>query len=323
MNALTQAALHPAFQSFFIMLVVIVIERVWPVSKKYHPLTVFRLLAHRMALKVNPDPKRSKQQKIISGALAMIVLLVPLLLPIGLFIQLADIPQFFDGLLLLIALQFQDVLSQAKKVTLALNREKKALARHFLSDSCLRKTDNLSEVGLCKATIESTLLRFTYQYIGVLFWFLWAGGLAALSYRLIIELSQVWNTKRREHVHFGQPVSAVRLALAWLPSQLTMIMFMFAQNINHAWYSKKRLPKRSTIRNKLIAVYAGALHCQLGGPVIYGENKYRLIKSGPPRFPKSQDILASLVAVNRTLAIWIIFSFFVSACYYAINSKLL
>jgi adenosylcobinamide-phosphate synthase len=230
MNALTQAALHPAFQSFFIMLVVIVIERVWPVSKKYHPLTVFRLLAHRMALKVNPDPKRSKQQKIISGALAMIVILVPLLLPIGLFIQLADIPQFFDGLLLLIALQFQDVLSQAKKVTLALNREKKALARHFLSDSCLRKTDNLSEVGLCKATIESTLLRFTYQYIGVLFWFLWAGGLAALSYRLIIELSQVWNTKRREHVHFGQPVSAVRLALAWLPSQLTMIMFMFAQN---------------------------------------------------------------------------------------------
>jgi adenosylcobinamide-phosphate synthase len=322
MNALIQSALHPAFQTFFIMLVVIVIERTWPIPKSYHPLTLFQLLAQRMALKVNPDSNRSKRQKMISGTLAIIILIVPLLLPLGLFIQLADIPQFFDGLLLLLALQFQDVISQCKRVVASLHRDKKALARHFLNDLCLRSTNNLSDVGLCKATIESMLLRFTYQYIGVLFWFLCAGGLAALCYRLIFELSQAWNIRTNKHRHFGQPTAAIRFVLAWLPSQITTVIFMLAQNIGAAMQARRYLPSKAKARDRLIATFAGALHCQLGGPVIYEKTKNRLPKSGPPRFPKSQDILISITAANKTLVVWIIFSFLVSACFYALDPTL-
>lgn len=322
MNALTQAVLHPAFQSFLIMLTVIVIERLWPISRRYHPLTLFRLLAQRMALRVNPDPTRGQRQKIISGTLAPIILIVPLLLPLGLFVQLADIPQFFDGLLLLFALQFQAVLTQCKRVINALNQEKKTLARHFLSDLCLRKTDSLSEVGLCKATIESTLLRFTQQYMGVLFWFLCAGGLAALCYRLIYELSQVWNIKLDQNKQFGQPTAILRAIIAWFPSQIMTGAFMLAQNVANAIRARKHLPSGAKSRDKLIATFAGALNCQLGGPVIYGHTKYRMLKSGPTRFPQSRDISVSLAAINKTILVWIIFSFLISACLYALDPSL-
>jgi adenosylcobinamide-phosphate synthase len=172
---------------------------------------------------------------------------------------------------------------------------------------------------LCKATIESTLLRFTYQYIAVLFWFLCAGGLAALSYRLIFELSQTWNPKKPENRHFGLPARGLLLVLVFIPAQIVMIAFMFAQNIANAIQSRQRLPKGSKTRDKLVATFAGALNCQLGGPVIYHDIKHRMHKSGPARFPQSLDILNSIAAVNKTLMIFIIFSFLASACLYALN----
>ena len=322
MNELSQVALHPAFQTFFIMLVVILIERWWPISKKYHPLTVYRLIAIRMALKVNPDDKRSEQQQKISGSLAAIMLTVPVLLPIALFIQLADIKQFFDGLLLLFALQFQYVAAGSKRIAFALGRDKKALSRHIINDLCLRQTDNLSTVGICKATIETYLLRYTYQYLAVLFWFICFGGVAALLYRLLFELTQAWNVKQSHFKYFGRPVNAIHAILSWVPSQLMALLFMLAENIKNAYYFRRRLPTKAGRRAKLIATFAGAMNVQLGGPVMYNDVKHRTLKSGPARFPQSQDILRSLAAGDKTLLIWVIITLLLSACLYALNPSL-
>ena len=97
--------------------------------------------------------------------------------------------------MLLLALRFQDISKQTRRVSAALSKQQKMLARHALSQIVLRETQKMSPLGIVKANIESLLLRYSYQYCSVIFWYLLTGGVGALIYRLVYEVSLCWNNK--------------------------------------------------------------------------------------------------------------------------------
>lgn len=311
---------HPLVQPVWMMLLVMLVERVFNWPEKYHPLSFFRILAAGMDKKVRPSTNDSKLQQTISGSLAATVLLVPFLLILALLINLAEYPQFFDAILLLIALQFRPYLLRYKTVMRALQNDKKILARSTLSAMVLRDTDKLSPLGIAKAAIESLLLRAANQYVGTLFWYLVLGGLGAITYRLLYEFSQAWNTKLVKYRHFGQPVRTVFSLLSWLPKRLFIMCIAIAENISGAIAAARKSPKKADSNGKFLSVCGGALGIELSGPAFYAGEKIRMPRVGGKREIRFADMQRLINALRKVGAVLLVLTFFTLASGYALVS---
>lgn len=305
----------PYLQPVLTVLVVSLLDRIWVWPDKFNPLTFARLLANRMAGKVNKDRSHSVMQQRTSGSLALLVLLLPLATLLLILLSFASFPFFFDALLLLIAIQFQGIRQRTSKVSRCLHRQQKALARDALAPLVLRETSNLSPLGIAKASIESLLLRYTYQYVCVVFWYLLLGGVAALCYRLLLEFSWCWNKKHRQFNHFGHPAAAMLTLLQWLPIRLSAASFALAEGIAGAWRGAKQ--RKVNQRSFLLAIIGGALGIELSGPVYYDKQKIRLPKLGGPRQVRHGDIQRALQACWRSQFILLVLSLLLATLLYA------
>ncbi|WP_102797309.1 cobalamin biosynthesis protein CobD/CbiB [Bowmanella denitrificans] len=303
----TELFLHPLVQPIWLLLLVVILEKLWIWPVRYHPLSFFRLLASRMAKKVNPRG-HSKGQQMLSGTLAPLVLLAPILVCIGLFIYLAEFPAFFDAFLLLIALSYQPVLNKLDKIQLALMANKKSLARNLAQPLLLRETEQLTLMGLSKAVIEAALLRFYHQYAAVLFWYLLLGGLGAFSYRLLYEFSQVWNVRVADFRYFGAPIARLCHWMQWLPVRFAMLILLMLQKPGKASIQRDSI---RTSRTTLLVYSGAALGIQLGGPAFYQGQKIRLPKCGGEREAAPQDINRTKAAIVKTQAVLVLMCLFI------------
>ena len=133
MNSVINTLLSEQLLPFWVLLLIVFIERYLPWPDKYHPISFIKVLAMGMQTKVlSPGASSIRQQK-LSGSLACIVLLLPFCAILVVFKYLSEYPVFFEALMLLVALRFQDIPKQTNRVTAALAKQKKMLARHALS----------------------------------------------------------------------------------------------------------------------------------------------------------------------------------------------
>ncbi|MFT4937205.1 MAG: adenosylcobinamide-phosphate synthase [Paraglaciecola sp.] len=313
---------HPVLQPFWVLVVVVAIDQLWAWPDKYHPLSLAKLLAIRMANKVHPtyshrDPQRSKMQQKISGTLGFLILIAPFITILAILISFAHFPLFFEAVLLLMAIQFQVIIKQSSKVSDALVKQKKALARHLVSNLILRETENLSPVGIAKASIESLLLRFNQQFFTVIFWYFIFGGIGALTYRLLYEFSHCWNTKIQRFTYFGSPLAQLVAVLQWLPVRLAALALILGQDIGAAIKAYRNLPKHKNTHMLLLALQGGALGIELSGPSYYNKVKVRSPKCGGERVVRHIDIKRSISAVQKAKIIILVVCFLLAAIFYA------
>ena len=306
------------FLTFWICLIVIALEKIWVWPAKYHPLTLIRLLALNIARKVHRDKNNSQFQQILSGSLAILILVIPIAGFSALLIYVAEFPYFFDAMFLYVALSFQHVVRQFKRAQASLENEKKSLARNHLSTIVLRETDKLSQMGIAKAAIESLLLRFHYQYAVVLFWYLILGGVGALVYRILYELTQVWSTKQPHYKLFGRPAALVTQLLNWIPCRLTGICMAISENLLGAIKGLGSRKAKSNTHGFLLASAGGALGIQLGGPAFYNGQKTRLEKVGGSRELRFVDMQRTLFTIHKTTAFLLVLSFLTVSILFAI-----
>ncbi|MCC2617434.1 cobalamin biosynthesis protein [Aestuariibacter halophilus] len=299
--------LHPLLLPVWIIGAILLLERFLPWPEKAHPLTLIRLMALRLSDRVNPDPKRPAGQQHISGALAILVILLPLLIVPLPLLWLAEYPWFFDALLLLVAVQFSPVQHGVKRVEQALKNDKKNLARQWLNTLVLRETTRLSPLGIGKAAVEALILRFAYQIVGVLFWYALLGGLGALAVRIIMELHHCWNPRKPHFGHFGQPVAHLHQWLMWLPTRLAALLLALAnrplQGIR-AWFGVKGRGHNASV---ILASAGGSLGVELSGPAYYNGIKVRFPRVGGQREARFGDIQRARTLVNTAqLMLWML-----------------
>lgn len=306
---------------FLLLVLMLLVERFLPWPDKYHPLSFIKALAVGMAQKVLPTNGQSISQQKISGSLAIIVLLLPIVAVLGVLKYLSQYPVFFETLMLLVALRFQNIVKQTKKVKAALKDQKKMLARHALSQIVLRETDKMSAMGMVKANIEALLLRFSFEYCAVVFWYCLTGGAGALIYRLLYELSLCWNNKLARFRHFGLPIRYLVNLLQWIPNKLAVISVLLAVNINQG--AKALFQRTSYLCEHLfiLNVCGASLGIQLGGPAIYQHQKVRIQKCGGPKEVILADDTRALGAINRAIWIWLSVYFLASAVTFLLMSR--
>ena len=304
MQAVSNTLLSENFLPFWVFLLMLCIERFLQWPEKYHPLSFIRLLAKGMHTKVLHPQQNSPQQQKIAGALAGFILLLPMIAIFAVVKYFSEFPIFFDGLMLLIALRFQDIPKHTRRISVALSQQKKILARQSLSHLVLRETEKMSPLGMVKANIESLLLRFSYQFCSVLFWYVIAGGMGALIYRLTYELSLCWNTKLVRFTHFGSPIRFLVNILQWIPSKIATLSIVLAVNTSRGIAAVFQRISYQSNHLFVLNVCGASLNIELGGPAYYDHKKVRVIKCGGTKPAILRDNSKVLGAINR--AIWII-----------------
>lgn len=283
----------PAVISLLTLSLVMLLEHLVAIPDKYHPLSLFKVLATRMATKVQKPHKNSIAQQKLSGLLAAVILVIPLCALLAIFTQLAEYPYFFDALILLVALQYSPQLRMLKRCHKALALDKKQLAREQLQPFVLRDTAPLSAIGIAKGAIESTLLRFLYQYGAVLFYYCLLGATGALAYRLLFEIQQAWNTKLVKFNAFGYCPKLVVRALQWIPNRIFGLIFAMSNHPVAAFQAVKSASKTQ----KNLALLGGAMQIEVGGPAFYNGEKVRTQKVGSGRQVVLADLNRCVLAV--------------------------
>ena len=309
MNSVINTLLGDLFLPFWVLLLVVFIERYLPWPDKYHPFSFIKSLAMGMQAKVlSPEQNSIRQQK-ISGSLACILILLPFCTMLAVFKYLSEYPIFFEALMLVVALRFQDIAKQTRRVSAALSKQQKMLARHALSQIVLRETEKMSPLGMVKANIESLLLRYSYQYCSVIFWYLLTGALGALIYRLIYEMSLYWNNKLARFRYFGQPLRDVVNILQWLPSKLASLSVVIAVNISQGSAALFQRVSYQCNHVFILNLCGASLGIELGGPGYYQQQKVRTQKCGGNKPIILADNARVLAAINRATWIWLTFYF--------------
>ncbi len=277
----------------------------------YQPLTFFRIFAKQLAAKVHPDPDRASSQQLISGSLALALVLLPTLALLAPLYWLSDWPLVLDGLLLYFCLDFVHYRQQSHKIALAVSQQQNSRAKDLLQPLVLRQTQTLSSTGLCKANIEMLWLRTAKQWVGVSFWFLTGGGLAAVAYRLLLLCNQEWNDKQHNFNYFGRPASLLTQWASFPASLITALLIALMTDVSgtfrqwrQAWPLKLCLP-HLLILGALVA----ALRVNLAGPVIYQGKKNQRQRLGPSELPQVAHALSAL-RLNRQFQLYCAFLVF-------------
>ena len=306
-------------QGVLVLPAALLAERLIALPMQYHPLNFFRALALGISAKVHPANRKSAAtQHKIAGTLAIPTLLLPFLFLGYMMLQVAEFPALFDFVMLWLCLSYGPAKNAVKAMLKALGKKQKSLAKARLAPYVLRKTDNLSEMGLCKAAIEMVALRSAKEYFAVIFYFLCLGSFAALGYRLLIVLNQCWNPKSAHFKHFGKPAQALCTLLEILPNRLLTLTLMVLGSFRGSFKVIGKAHRWGNDNSRFIlGTTAASLNASLGGPVYYNEQKIRRpVLAGPQaKDPDPQAVRKALSLVEKALAMWLFFITLFTALY--------
>ena len=292
--------LMPFTYHVLILMVVLVIKATVSHFVAHEPLRFFQFYCLQLGNKVNNSTTANQQQS-IAGLLALLVTLLPIVIILWLFADFVAVDYLWQGLLLYFALGSLNLGQVNKALAQTLVAKQTYLAKQTLKPWLLRSTEQLSSVGLSKAAIEMQLLRCVQQVYVVSFVFIVFGPLAALSYRLILEMHYCWNTKLAQFKHFGFFSQLFIQLIQWLPSRLMALLILLSslgQDISLSW----RLTRGHFFKlnsNFVISVHAFSLAVRLGGVAMYQEEKLRKIAFNDlAKQPEPQDIIKATGKVN-------------------------
>lgn len=298
----------PVFEPGSLLLLTILLARYAALPLQYQPWPVIQLLAIRMASKVNKASDSPAQQR-LAGILAPLVILFPVLALAWAFRQMSEWPAGFDALLLYFCLDHRRFSIQINQLANSLDKQQHQLAKDQLQTVVRRDCHSLSAAGLAKAGIEVLLQRQLRHFVAVIFWYLLAGPLAMLSYRLLAELQQAWSGKQTEQRRFGAAVAmAGRFMIwpvMWLQGTLVAMLYRFLPAIGYFRTSQQAgLPMAE---RWYLAAWSAALQRNLAGPVMYQGQKIRRARIGPQTAPALTDLwLALKLEQQMQRIVWLI-----------------
>ena len=255
-----------------VLLAKIILQRIVP----HAPWRGFRFYCEKLADKVNKR-ENSQSQQGIAGFVATLITLAPLVTILWLFETLVAIPMIWQAILLYLALGAGDIFSVSQKVAQAISASDKYKAKQTLAPYVLRDTDNLSPMGLSKAAIEMQILSHLQQYIVVIALFLLVGPLAAISYRLCLEMHYSWNIKVARFEYFGRFSNQLIQFIQWLPIRLFLLVSLIltlGQNFILTWRLTVAYFFQAN-NNAVLSFFATAHNIRLGGVAMYKGMKLR------------------------------------------------
>ena len=268
--------LSPWLLSVLMAFIVVLLKALISLFSQTDPLRFFRFYCQRLSNKVNKPSNNAKQQT-VAGLVAFLITLFPIIAVLWLFETFVAVPWLWHGFLLYLAIDGLSLFITNKAVAKTLVAKQHYQAKQLLQPLLLRQTDKLSALGLTKASIEMQVLRIGQQLLTVLFFFFLAGPLAAVAFRLLLEMHYSWNTKSRQFIAFGLRIHQLVNILQWLPMRLFGITLLFS-TLGQGFILNWRLSRSYFFKlnnDFVMLIFALSLGCKLGGVAMYDSEKLR------------------------------------------------
>ena len=295
----------PISQSITLFLLVLLAKFIATKISPHEPLSAFTFFCQQLANKVNKTSNSQKQQK-IAGFIATLVTLTPLVIILWLFESFVAIPILWQGLLLYLALGGFGVAASATKIARAVTANDNYQAKQLLTPLVLRDTDQLSPIGISKTTIEMIFQKSLQQQFIVGFYFLFLGPLAALTYRLLLEMHYCWNIKQKGFQNFGKIINDIIKLLQWLPVRLFyLLQLLTTLNLSSILYWRLTKELFFKLDNSLVISYlAYTLEIRLGGVAMYQKfRKQSASFNDKAPQPQAKDIIYAIRQRNLIITL--------------------
>ncbi|PHR83513.1 MAG: cobalamin biosynthesis protein CbiB [Colwellia sp.] len=307
--------------SYQLLILLVVISGKATISHfiRHEPLQFFQFYCQKLSDKVNKS-QNSPQQQTIAGLIAILVTLLPIVIILYLFEAFIAVNILWQALLLYIAMGSFGLAHINKTIAQALVSKQNYFAKQTLKPWVLRETEPLSSVGLSKSSIEMQLLRTLQQGYGVAIVFLIGGPLAAISYRLLLEMHYCWNTKLISYKYFGLYSKHLVNLLQWLPVRIFSLLLLFT-SIGKNFVLFWRLSKPHFFKldnNMALLLLALNLEVKLGGVALYndqnqGKQKLRKVSFNDlARQPQMTDIIHASNKIKGIIYISLFFIIFIA-----------
>ncbi|MFT6915731.1 MAG: adenosylcobinamide-phosphate synthase [Motiliproteus sp.] len=216
-----------------------------------------------------------------------------------------SLSSFLEAGLLYLTIGHRSLWDHSRPISAALAQQDEGLARQHTAMMVSRDPEALDiEVS----AIESVLENGNDALFGALFWFVIAGGVGALFYRLVNTLDAMWGYRTARYNDFGWAAAKLDDLLSYLPARCTAISYALLSNPKMAFQCWREQAAAHACPNggPVIAAGAGGLGVILGGPTRYQGVWHDKPLLGKGRPPNALDIDRAMRLVTRTLLLWVL-----------------
>lgn len=274
--------------------------------KKHHPLVAFGRLTDWVEVRLR-NPGHSRQRQKHAGILALLILLFPATAIAFLLQQLPVVDLLLPPAILYFCIAASSLKQHADRVLQHLQANDLPAARQAVAYLVSRESDRMNAEQVRRATIESVLENGADAVFAPLFWFVVAGPVGALLYRLGNTLDAMWGYKNPRYLYFGWAAARLDDLLNWLPARLTALSYALLGKTRLAWscWRKQAIGLESPNAGPVMTAGAGALDIRLGGPAFYHGRSKNKIFFGSERPAKNRDIEKANHLIDKTLWLWV------------------
>ncbi|MBB1310030.1 MULTISPECIES: cobalamin biosynthesis protein [Pseudoalteromonas] len=295
---------------FIVFILALLAERFLPLVSWYHPniflTAVFRALGKRVFRKSEPA-----SYQYLSSSLCFTLVILVIMTLVVLLLEFAYYPELLAGLILYLCLEWRSVESKALRIARLVKQNQKSTARELLKPLLARQVDKLSGPGLCKAIMETLILRVARHYFSVIFFYLLFGPMAALAYRLLTLIHQAWRKDIMPNSPFLKSLSWLLYILEWLPTRILALTIAASKASKLSIHYIKHYGRHFYQINSgwLLSCCSASVGVQLGGPAIYQDTRFDKMRIGTERLPQADDITVLINRLNQARGFWLLVIF--------------
>lgn len=273
--------------------------------RRFHPLVGFGNLAYWLEDKIYGEQRITTCERKFRGAIAVILLVLPLTIFSLLLTSLPYAGLVISILLLFLSLGHKSLHDHAKPVAQALRNNHEEAARGLAARMVSRDPATLN---IPVATTESVLENGSDSVFATLFWFTIAGAPGAVLHRLVNTLDAMWGYRNQRYSHFGWAAARLDDLVNFLPARLTALTYAIIARSRLAitcWH--RQAPHwDSPNAGAVMSAGAGALGISLGGPAHYNGEWHSRSQLGDGPTANYKDIERALKLVSNGVILWLI-----------------
>jgi adenosylcobinamide-phosphate synthase len=302
-----------------IMMVAYLLDYLLGEVKRFHPLVGFGWLTTKIEKKLNEHHSKVENTNFWSsrflGILSWFTLCAPLPIVYFYFHQNNIFFWCIDAIVLYFAVGLKSLKLHALQILKPLKENDLTTAQHYCGYLVSRKTDNLSEQEITRATVESVLENGHDAAIASFFWFIVGGAPLVILHRLANTLDAMWGYKNKRFIHFGWCAARMDDLLGWPSAKISSLLYAFQTNLSlpktinalkNGYQQSKHY--KSLNGGWVMATGASVLNFKLGGSAIYHGKEVISVTLGCGNNLVRNDISRSLNLVNKAVITLIVIS---------------
>lgn len=299
---------------FLALLLGLVLDRIAGEVRRFHPLVGLGNCVQFVESRLNKPEHGFALSKLL-GTVALLLILLPVIWLMASIVSLLNsatvLSLLFSALVLYLVLGWRSLAEHALAVHSALLEKNLSLARQRVGYMVSRETAELDAEAVTKATMESVLENGSDAVFAPIFWFVVAGPLGAIAYRVINTLDAMWGYRNERFIAFGWAAARLDDLVNWLPARLCALTYAWVsgrtgfQQGMAAW--RQQAPQcESPNAGPVMACGAGALNVALGGDAVYDGKKVSRPVLGQGFAPVPGDIKRALQLVKQGVYMWVV-----------------